>query len=678
MQHEDSMAAVFARNLIGGTPPVDVAKKELVYPLYGADFDPLNHHFLLVGGGGGSSSTGIPNRISLLDTSRRSEIREIADIELAHDEDSVVSLAVAHSDPSALIAYAGINSSVKDQEAGRNEHFRSFKVPLPARRKKNPDDPAPPAATVAPTQALARSAIFRSPTGPKNECYQRTLRLSPPLIEQSTPIPGSEKEGKPTRILKKRLATIASGLATKNEVVTFPVTEKSSAPQVISRINLGSSEATDADLINVDDVGSSYVLAYSTDTELYLQQLSDGKGTVNSDPISVYQTTKGPVGRSKIRALRFLTARYILLLQNRPNRSGVELVVLKLSKDFAQSQQMLVKYLKAMKQAVGLDICALSKGEDASQQFVVAVAGQDSSLQIFTLDWLAGEGLTQFRSFADIENLHRGPITRITFSYFVPPTWPVTGQTPPQYIRLASVGVDKSVLVQTLPLEPSPSTGTGNKQPRYVLTKPSQFQAMFWRILMSINLLVLCIAIVISFLEFRGAIPPTIGVNRFVPQRWQEKYGNPYPYAHGPPGPVIPQSMPDVESLIDKIKLSEASAIIKKLEAMQSSIPSVQDVRDTLVDLVSRKEEEEHLSKAVIIRDLEHLGGEISAELKREAEVVREGTLKKWESLTKKEQKTWKQKLKAAGHWTEQQGEAVLKGVFFGQLAGVVAGAVGG
>lgn len=667
------MTAVISRWLVGGSPPIDVAKTELSYPLYGADFDPLNHHFLLVGGGGGSSSTGVPNRISLLDTSNRSVIKEIADIELAHDEDSVVSLAVAQSNAQALIAYAGINSSAQDQQAGRNEHFRSFKVPLPARRKKNANDPAPSATTIAPTQALARTAIFRATAGPRNECYQRILRLSPPILEKST----DEKSTSTEKILKRRLATIASGLATQNEVVTFPVADQSTSPEVLSRINLEKSEASDVDLINVDDTGSSYMLAYATDTELYLQQLSSGKSTSNAEPVKVYETTKGPEGRSKIRAIRFLSTRYIVLLQNRYNKGGVEINVLKLSKNFAEAQPTLVKYVKNMKQAVGLDTCTLSKGQDGTQQFVVAVAGQDSSLQIFTLDSIAGQGLTQFSLYADIVDLHRGPITRITFSHFIPPSLPVTGQTMPQYIRLASVGVDKNVVVQTLPLQPSPATGTGKTMPRYVLTAPSEFKANFFRVLMSLNVVILCIAILISFLELRGAIPPLIGATKYLPASWQERYGKPYGYAHGVPGPMIPESMPAVESMIDRIKLSEATAVIDKLESMQSSIPSLEEVQDTLIDLVARKKDEAQKSQAVIIRDLEHLPGEIAAELMHEAEVVKEGTLKTWESLTQKEQKTWKQKLKAAGQWTEHQGEAVLKGVFFGQLAGAVAGAVG-
>lgn len=699
-------------SLFGGNPKIDVAKKQLTYPLYGADFDPLNHHFLLVGGGGGSSSTGVPNRISLLDTSNRSEIKEVSDIELAPDEDNVSSLAIAESSAQSLLAYAGINGSVRDQEAGRNEHFRSFRVPLPAKRKKDQTDAAPPTAHVAPTQPLARTALFRAAAGPKNDCYQRILRLSPATYADGTEPTIDEKAGQLAPHVIRRVATIASGLATQNEVITFPTTETPSATQAISRVNLEKAEANDVDLTIADDTGTAFALAYATDHELFLQRLGDQKGTINSEPIKVHETQVGPKGRSKIRALRFLGSRYLLVLQNRHNKSGVELMVFKVSKDFAQVQQTLVKYLKNVKQGVGLDVCSLSKGQDGSQQFVVAVAGQDSSIQIHTIDWLPVTGMTPFKQYADIIDVHNGPITRIVFSNFIPPRLPITGQTPPQYIRLASVGVDKAVVVQTLPLKPTPATGTGKTMPRYALITPSEVGSLFYNLFLGLITLFVCTTALISFLEFRGAIPPIIGATKYLPQRWQHTY----PYAHDNPGPLIPESMPAVESVIDKIKLSEATPVIEKLEKMQDEIkladaseaiasmqsaapnkladaseairsmqsaistasPSMQQVQDTLANLVSRqKSSDKEPNKAIIVRDLEHTGGEVSAELRKEADIVREGTLRKWESLTGHEKRTWKKKLIEAGHWTEHQGEAVLKGVFFGQLAGIVGNMVG-
>jgi len=694
------MSGKAVAGLFGGTPTIHVAKKQLAYPLYGADFDPLNHHFLLVGGGGGSSSTGVPNRISLLDTSNRSDIKEISDIVLAPDEDNVSSLAIAESSPQSLLAYAGINGSVKDQEAGKNEHFRSFRVPLPAKRKKEKDtsDAEPPAAHVAPTQPLARTAIFRAATGPKNDCYQRVLRLSPPTYADGTEPTIEEKPAQLAPRLIRRVATIASGLATQNEVITLPVTETPSATQAISRTNLEKDEANDADLVGIDTTGTSFALAYATDHELFLQQLGDQKGTVKSDPVKVYETQSGPKGRSKIRALRFLSSRHLLLLQNRQNKSGAELIVLKISKDFAAVQQMLVKYLKNLKQAVGLDTCALSKGQDGSQQFVIAIAGQDSSVQIHTLDYIAGEGIKSFKQYADAIDVHSGPITRIVFSNFISPKLPVSGQTPPQYIRLATVGVDKTVVVQTLPLKPTPVIGAGKHMPRYVLTNPSGTGAFMYNLFLALIALFICTTTVITFLESQGALPPIIGASKYLPQRWRHEYVRPYPYAHDNPGPMIPDSMPAAQSVIDRIKLSEATPIIEKIEEIQegiklaeaseaiksmqsniaTAIPSMQEVQDTIAALIARQQSSDsEPNKAIIVRDLEHAGGELSTELRREADIVREGTLKRWESLTGHEQKTWKRKLKEAGQWTEHQGEAILKGVFFGQLAGVVGHIVG-
>ncbi len=76
-------------------------------------------------------------------------------------------------------------------------------------------------------------------------------------------------------------------------------------------------------------------------------------------------------------------------------------------------------------------------------------------------------------------------------------------------------------------------------------------------------------------------------------------------------------------------------------------------------------------------------GSDISSELSAElhppdSDVVRDETLRKWEELSAEVQKSWLARLKEAGHWAEEQGEAVLKGVFFAEVAGAVGRAVGG
>jgi len=51
---------------------------------------------------------------------------------------------------------------------------------------------------------------------------------------------------------------------------------------------------------------------------------------------------------------------------------------------------------------------------------------------------------------------------------------------------------------------------------------------------------------------------------------------------------------------------------------------------------------------------------------------------KTWEQLGHKQKEAWKQKLKSAGHWAEDMGETLLKGVVFGELGGAVGQAIGG
>lgn len=51
---------------------------------------------------------------------------------------------------------------------------------------------------------------------------------------------------------------------------------------------------------------------------------------------------------------------------------------------------------------------------------------------------------------------------------------------------------------------------------------------------------------------------------------------------------------------------------------------------------------------------------------------------KTWEELPRDQKEGWKRRLSDAGHWAEEMGESVLKGVLFSELAGVVGEAVRG
>lgn len=642
-------------------PELPLSRAKLSYPLNAADFDPSNQDFLLVGGGGGSSSTGVPNKISLIDTSPREQLREIADVELAKNEDSVTTLAIASSSDTALTAFAGINSSAADQAAGKNQHLRSFRIGLPARKRKadgstvEAQEKTPAAGSG--TQALGRTAVFTSAKGTKNDTYQRVLRFSPFRKDAST----------------HRLAAIASGLAPENEIVVFRPTHSPTPKDEVSRIRLGKREAADVDLTTSGSSDKDHILAYCTDDEVFVQQLPGGSLAKPDAPRSLYQTSESTTSlptnkRPRFRALRFLTPRHLLLVQNLPNRTGVFLLILKIDKDYSQAQITVRKKLsKAIKAAVGLDVCPLTESEKGEKQLVIAVASQNSFIELLTIDYSPESGLRTFRPYTVLEEVHNGPLTRLVFSNYIGPSLPVTKDTGPQSIRLASVGVDQFVTVHYLPLRPYPAGS--NKTPRYVLVPPvkSEYIQTTFSVLVALVVVAIVAFLMQAFSEIRGAVPPILGATDWLSPRVQSLIARPYIFA---------DSIPHAQT---HISLAAESATQKLKDAM-TQLPGVDDVKESvenaasdlgqkLADLVESNSELE-TPKAIVIRDAGV--GEISTELHQDAELIKGEALKKWEELSESQKKGWKRKLKDAGHWAENQGESVLKGILFSQLAGVV------
>ena len=641
-------------------PNVSQLRKKLGYPLYGADFDPLNPDFLIVGGGGGSSSTGVPNKISLVDTSRRDELNEVADIELAKDEDSVTTLAVASSSEHALTAIAGINSSLTEQEAGRNEHLRSFRIPLPARKRRA--DGSVVEKTESPgrgSQALSKHALFKSANGPKNETYQRVLRTSS-IKSKSEP----------------RIAAIASGLAPENEIIVFqPVSNAvTSTVDEISRISLGKKEAADVDIVAVEE---GHCLAYCTDDAVFIQQLPRTKGSRIEEPVKVYETTESTSSiasakRPKFRAIRFITPKHILLLQNQPGRSGVSLLILKLISETSSGRITLRKTLtKSTKSAVGLDVCPLTADSTGQFQTIIAVAALDSSIELLTIDYTKSSGLSRFKSCGHLRNIHNGPLTRIVFSNFLQPATPAN-KTLPQLVRLASVGVDQTAVVHTLHLRPWPAE---SHEPRYVFTDPGAGALQTASsIFVAVFVITLVAVLMQAFCEIRGALPPTLNAQSYLSPRISSMIARPYYSAHAPSVPLDAAS-------------SSIASIINAISAAPSAIPtdwrvpSLFDLQEQLSEHVAAAAEKVESGaeqvglktpKAIIVRDT---GTELSAELHHDLDLVKEETMRKWEELSPVQQHSWKQRLLETGHWVEEHGEKVLKGIFFSQM-GEFVGAV--
>lgn len=635
-------------------PHLHSSRTKLGYPLYAADFDPTNPNLLLVGGGGGHTSSGVPNKLSLVDVTRKQEIREIVSVELPPDGDAVSSLAVVSTgsstdDDTSLTAWAGINSSLAEQKTGNNEHLRIFKMDLPPKQEiaaRSEEKPV----VLGKTSELASLSIFRAPaSGVKNETYQRITRSLPSAKTAS-----------------EKLVAIATGLAPENEVVVLDASN-GSKPSERARIPLGKTEAFDLDFAPLNPNGRSESLIYCTEDKVYLQKL-DG----TAKPEEIFETQESAAGfpstkRPKLRSLRFLTSQHIVLLQNRPGRSGADLLILKLLSDGQRGGITLQKRLnKTTKVAVGLDVCPLSNNEAGDRQFVLAVSGQNSSIELLTLDY-AGGTIKKFNSYGLLNEVHSGPITKISFSHFHSPPLPISKETRPQHIKLASVGVDQTVVIHTLPLRPYPPQY--DDKPRYVLNPPGSSETLQTTFSVFIALVVVGIAAFLmqAFSEIRGAVPPLLGAPDWLNPRVSSMIARPYIFASPLPSEQIP-------SVVSTVTEYVRSIISTDLE----SLPSASAIPGKLVDIIRNEQVaavDGMAQRAIVMRDG---ASEVIAELHHVPDAVAAEAVKRWDDLTDHEKEGWKDRLSEAGHWSRHQGEGVLKGIFFGELAGMVGQVVGG
>ncbi|KAK1056837.1 hypothetical protein LTR33_013794, partial [Friedmanniomyces endolithicus] len=398
------------------TSKVSFAKTTLSYPLFAAEFDPYNRGFLVVGGGGGESKTGVPNQISVLDVSNRAAITTALELDLSRDEDSVQSLgSLATRD--GLITFAGINSSQADQNAGKNEHLRSFELKYPPRKRQRTD--ISDGDEKGKIEGMGKRSLFKRSTAPKSETYQRGLRLSPAQKRET----GS-----------KRIGAAATGMAKDSEIVVFDAT--SATPQdsdIITRIDLPEGdEAADMDIAEPET--SEFSLAYCTDYDIYEQTYKydftakKAEKTPNG-PRRVHQmpypdaANASPKSRSKFRCVRFLNSQNLVTLSNKSNKSGAEFRIFHLYPT-GPATLLLTKSLPSrIKSAVSMDVCALDADKSGNQQVAIAVAGSDISIEIYVTNYQrATDTLSPFRSYVTLRDVHQHQMTKLCFSPFHSPS----------------------------------------------------------------------------------------------------------------------------------------------------------------------------------------------------------------------------------------------------------------
>ena len=626
-------------------------------------------------------------------------------MELSRDEDSVTSLAVVRSSETAANVLAGINSSSAEQQAGNNEHLRSFRLGHPTRRLKNEEaEKQGEAGAMKPqieTKALGKASLFTPATTSKRETYQRLLRLS-----------RTDNDKGP------RLGAIATGLAPAGEIVVFDTTNESPGPgDVRKRIQLNKGEeAADIDLVQSEE--GVCLLAYCTDYDVYISKVYYNSKAKDSEPFCVHSTPHpdvfGKAGqRPTFRSLRFLTLNLILLVQNLPGRSGAQVLLVEVPDTGERGVVVLRKVLhKSIKSASAL-ATALIPAPSPSQnvQHAIAIAGQDISITILTLDHSPGSsGPLKFRMHTLLRNVHPLQMTALAFSTFVHPSDPLTAL--PQYLKLASTSMSSTVLVHTFPLIPIPPPSRKQKFPsRYVLQPPGAGEAaqMSFSIIVSIIVIALGAFLLQAWTEIRGGTPEYLGAKGWLSQRVHDYIALPYMFddAH----PVITSNLPKVEdvkrkvpgaeevkdtayrkveSIIDKAgdtkaqataKLSLRSLLSQRRASFRphSEAPMVDE--DEEVDEDDDDDDDEIVltpnpssPKHILVS---HDGQSLSALTHHNADVLSKHG-KSWDELPHEEKKRWKERLISAGEWAMEEGETVLKGVFFSELGGAIGEAVAG
>ena len=624
-----------------------VAKTKLSYPLYGADFDPLNSNFLLVGGGGGEGRSGVGNKITLLDTSKRSALSEVVDIDLSRDEDSVTSLAVAQSTDTSLTAFAGINSSSADQKAGKNEHFRSFRLHHPAKKslvetEKGKDSPVQAAGK---TEALGRTSFFKQPTASNKEAYQRKTRLSPAKKNQT------------------RISAISTGLSKQNEIVVLRAVASPQQSDEIVRISMEENEVADLDIRPPEEDSTNFLLAFCTDYDVFAQPISNQKAGTSAEAKLLYSIpatdrSANSAVKPKFRSLRFLSPRHLLLVQNLPQKSGTELLILSLGEEAEEFAAITFqKRLSLTKAAVALDVCQLTKSPSGDYQSIIAVAGHTGTIEMLSIEHSPQKGLGAFKPYQSFKDVHQGPITELTFSKYLGPDTPVSTDAPTQTVKLASVSAGQTVVVHTFPLQSYPPPSAKNTTPRYVLASPSTSsptQAVT-SVFMAVVVIAFAAFLLQAFAEVRGAVPATLGAADWLNPRVKDFIHRPYIFA---------------DSAAPSVSLAASSLVTD----LPSDLPSVETVKQKLHEIVAEHASSE-VPKTIIVRE-DHTG-DLSTEVKHAADVVQHETLKKWDDLNDHEKEGWKTKLIEAGQWSVNEGETVLKSIMWSEYAGFVGGLVG-
>ena len=210
-----------------------------------------------------------------------------------------------------------------------------------------------------------------------------------------------------------------------------------------------------------------------------------------------------------------------------------------------------------------------------------------------------------------------------------------------------------------------------------------------------------------AFSEIRGVSPDVLGAKGWLSGRWYDALAAPNIYGDASPQEVFEnyvskgvKKAPAVASVSTALKEAGSSvsgAVVGETSGAAGEEAS-QRVKVGLRELMRSRDRGSDTSDAgndghAIVVHHHHLDhpssddedakspalgkGKLSAVLHPEETIQqRHKGARKWEDLASHEKEAWKRRLQEAGEWAGEEGETVLKGVFFSGLAGAVAAAV--
>ncbi|KAF2828569.1 hypothetical protein CC86DRAFT_319474 [Ophiobolus disseminans] len=603
-----------------------ISKASTSYPIYAATWSSGKPGHLAVGGGGGSGRHGVKNSISLFDfSSRAPTIEPAVELEVSKD-DSVTCLAnLATKD--GLILYAGNGGSVEERLEGRDMHFKSFEVEFPKGKTASLSEGKPGAIRLS-----SKCQLFSVPKSEssRKEVYQRLLKLSPP---QRTP----------SSIPTKRIGAIATGLGgEENEIVIFSATSnRPDAQDIIRRIPLKGQEANDLDIQDQEE--GRHQLAYALDYDVYVvdcnYDFAQRKNRTEKERRKVHTIPQPDIGekrlRSKIRGVRWISPKHLLLLSNKPNRTGSELLVLHLYEEGPGSIVVRKSLPRHVTAATDFDVSLLEADASGAYQIVVAVGGADISLSVFTLEYHS-DTVGHFHKYATYDNVHDVQMTKVVFS---PQFQSATTAGKPQYLRLASTSLGNTINVDTFELQ--------REGARLVLQT-----ARTRRLLSLATYSVIAVVIAAVALMIQSLIDPSGSLTKgLVPASLQGMAGNTFGEVHRAKREA---ALNDINTPAVKVERRIRDLLHLHNPPLGSSSPKTE--------------------KALIIHHDPETDGQLQTEVHdgHEAVLKKHTEAKKWDDLSKEDQRLWKKKLTDTGMWAAGEGETILKSIFFGQIGGLV------